>query len=164
MPGERDNVALKRSSNALDKLMNRLKNIEKFIDAFDPLLDERLLLDENLNTVKTIYKDYQAKLSDLMEVIPPDQFLERATKVEQFDLRYTKTIAAVKRLIIQIDPPGRTENGREEKPEVTTKIRLPDNPLQVFSGNLNEWVYFREKLKSLTTDNVSLNEVQKHHY
>jgi hypothetical protein len=62
MPGERDNVALKRSSNALDKLMNRLKNIEKFIDVFDPLLDERLLLYENLNTVKTIYKDYQAKL------------------------------------------------------------------------------------------------------
>jgi hypothetical protein len=68
----------------------------------------------------------------------PDQFLERAAKVEQFDLLYTKTIVAVKRLIIEIDPPGRTENDREEKPEVTTKIRLPDIPLPVFSGNLNE--------------------------
>jgi hypothetical protein len=87
-------------------LMNRLKNIEKIIDTFDPLCDERMLLDENLNIVKTIYKDYQTKLSDLMEVIPPEQFLERAAKVKQFDLLFTKTIVAVKRLIIQVDPPG----------------------------------------------------------
>jgi hypothetical protein len=80
--------------------MNRLKNIEKFINTFDSLCGERLLLDDNLNTVKTIYKDYQAKLSDVMEVIPPEQFLESAAKVEQFDLLYTKTIVAVKRLII----------------------------------------------------------------
>jgi CII-binding regulator of phage lambda lysogenization HflD len=87
-------VALKRSTNALDMLMNRLKNIEKFIDTFDPLGDERLLLDENFNSVKTIYKDFQAKLSDLMEVISAQQFLERAANVEQFDLLYTKTIVA----------------------------------------------------------------------
>jgi hypothetical protein len=79
-----------------------------------------LLLDENLTTVKTLYNDYQAKLSDLMEVIPPEQFQERAVDVEQFDM---KTILAVKRLIIQVDPPGRNETGGEEKPEVTTKIR-----------------------------------------
>jgi hypothetical protein len=71
MSRERDNVALNRSTNALDMLMNRLKNIEKFIDIFDPLCDERLLLDENLNTMKTIYKDNQTKLSDQMEVISP---------------------------------------------------------------------------------------------
>jgi hypothetical protein len=70
-------------------LMNRLKNIKKFIDTFDLLCNERLLLDENLNTVNTINKDDQAKLSDLLEVIPSEQFLERAAKVEQF----TKTIA-----------------------------------------------------------------------
>jgi hypothetical protein len=131
MPGERDNVALKRSTNALGMLMNRLKNFEKFIDTFNPLCDKRLLLDENLNTVKTIYKDYQAKLSDLMEVIPPEQFLERAAKVEQFDLQYMKTIVTVKQLIIQVDPPGRTETGGKEKPEVTKKITLPDISLPV---------------------------------
>jgi hypothetical protein len=134
--------------------MNRLKNIEKFIDTFDPLCDERLPLDENLNTVKTIYKDYQAKLSDLMEVISPEQFLERAAKVEQFDLQDMKTIVTVKQLIIQVDPPSRSETGGEEKPEVTKKIRFSDIPLPVFSGNLSEWVYFREKFKSLITDNV----------
>jgi hypothetical protein len=47
---------------------------EKLIDTFDQLCDERLLLDENLNTVKTSYKDYQAKLSDPVEVILPEQF------------------------------------------------------------------------------------------
>jgi hypothetical protein len=80
-------------------------------------------LDENLNTVKTLYIGYEAKLSDLLELNPPEQFQERAAKVEQFDLLYTKTIVAVKRLIIQVDLPGRTETGGEEKPEVvTTKI------------------------------------------
>jgi hypothetical protein len=100
MPGGRDNVALNSSTIDLDILMNLLQNIEKFIDIFDSLCGERLLLDKNLNTEKIIYKDYEAKLSDLMEVIPPEQFLESAAKVEQFDLLYTKSIVAVKRLII----------------------------------------------------------------
>jgi hypothetical protein len=60
--------------------------------------------------MKTIYKDKQTKFSDLMEAIPPEQFLN------------TKTIVASQ---ATNDPPGRTKTGGEEKHEVTTKIRLP---------------------------------------
>jgi hypothetical protein len=43
---------------------------------------------------------------------------------------------------------------------------MPHIPLPVFSGNLNEWVYFREKFKfkSLISENAAFNDVQKHHY
>jgi hypothetical protein len=89
-------TSLLRATNALGMLMNRLKNIEKYIETFDPLCGDRLLLDENLTSVKNPHNDYQ--------VILPEQFQERAVDVEQFAMLYTKTILAVKRLIIQVDP------------------------------------------------------------
>jgi hypothetical protein len=94
-----------------------------------------------------------------MDIISDDQFGNRATKVEEFDILYTTTIVTTKRQKIDHGP-----STREQKPEVTTKIKLPDIPLLVFSGNLNEWVYFREKFKALITDNAALHYVQKHHY
>jgi hypothetical protein len=47
----------------------------------------------------------------------PEQFQERAAKVEQFDLLYTKTIVAVKRMIIQVDPPRLVEKRNLKSPQ-----------------------------------------------
>jgi hypothetical protein len=99
-----------------------------------------------------------------MEVIPDDQFENRTAKVEEFDILYTIKTVIMKQQKIDHGPSEQSEKRGEQEPEITTKIRLPDIPLPAFSGNLNEWVYFREKFKSLITDNAALKDVQKHHY
>jgi hypothetical protein len=144
--------------------LNLLKNLQKAVEAFDPEADDILVLDQNLDTMQTLYRDYQTKLAELMNVIPKDQFENRAAKIEEFDILYTTTTVTTKRQKKDHGPSEQSKNTGEQKPEVITKIKLPDIPLPVFSGNLNEWVYFREKFKALITDNAALNDVQKHHY
>jgi hypothetical protein len=138
---ERTDALFKRACNDLDMKLNRLKNLQKSVEAFDPEADGILVLHQNLNTEKTIYRDYQIKLAELMEVIPDDQFEPRAAKVDEFDILYTTTIVTIKRQKIDHGPSEQPENTGEQKPDVTNKIKLPDIPLPVFSGNLNEWVY-----------------------
>jgi hypothetical protein len=157
---ERTDDLFKRACNDLDMKLNRLKDLQKSVEVFDPEADDILVLD----TVKILYRDYQTKLAELMDVIPDDQCENRAAKVEEFGILYTTTIVTTKQQKIDHGPSEESENTGEQKPKVTTKIKLPDIPLQVFSGNLNEWGYFREKFKALITDNAALIDVQKHHY
>jgi hypothetical protein len=130
---EPTDVLFQRPCNDLHMKLNQLKNPKKYVEAFDP---DILVLD----IVETLYRDYQTKLAELMDVIPNDQF-------EEFDILYTTTIIKIKRQKIDHGPSEESENTGEQKPEVTTKIKLPDIPLPVFSGNLNEWVYFRDKFR-----------------
>jgi hypothetical protein len=73
-----------------------------------------------------------------MSVIPNGQLENRAAKVEEFDILYTTTIVTTKRQKIDHGSSEQSTNTGEQKPELTTKIKLPDIPLPVFSGNLNE--------------------------
>jgi hypothetical protein len=69
-----------------------------------------------------------------------------------------QTNALVKRLLKQFEKP---EGAPNAKPAT---IRLPDIPLPTFSGNHNEWVYYRERFTALISTNETLKDFQKLHY
>jgi hypothetical protein len=54
----RTDVLFKLACNDLDMKLNRLKNLQKAVEAFDPEAHDKLVLDQNLDTVKTLYRDY----------------------------------------------------------------------------------------------------------
>jgi hypothetical protein len=53
-------------------------------------------------------------------------------------------------------------------PNITTgpsiKVRLPQLLIPNFTGNLQEWVTFKDTFMSLVGDNINIPNVQKFHY
>jgi hypothetical protein len=75
----RDDVALIRSTNQLEVLATRLNSLEESVKSFNIETDDVLRLDVFSDTLKTVEVEYEGRLSDLLAIIPLDDF---ATRVE----------------------------------------------------------------------------------
>jgi hypothetical protein len=164
MPGKeetsRDAVALKRSTNQLEVLATRMKSLDESVKSFDIETDDVLKLDVFSETLKTVQVEYEGKLSDLLAIIPADDFAERVEITNSFYELCGEITVRLKRLL-------HTHKQPESRPgttEAAARIKLPDIPLPIFRGEFNEWVYFREKFTALINDNASLSDYQKLHY
>jgi hypothetical protein len=146
----RDDVALIRSTNQLEVLATRLNSLEESVKSFNIETDDVLRLDVFSDTLKTVQVEYERKLSDLLAIIPSDNFAERVEVTNSFYELCGEITVRLKRLLHTHKPP----EGRPGTTEVAARMKLPDIPLPIF----RVWAYFRKKFTALINDNESLSD------
>jgi hypothetical protein len=104
-------------------------------------------LHEELETLKTLSPRQHSALGEHLAIVEDDEFEETIPKASEFELLFKQTNGLVKRLLEQFEKPEGTPNAKSDT------IRLPEISLPTFSGNQNEWVYYRERLTALISTN-----------
>jgi hypothetical protein len=72
---------LKRSANQFEVLATRMNSLNESVNI---KTDDVLRLDVFSDTLKTVQVEYERKLSDLLAIIPPDDFPERGQVTNSF--------------------------------------------------------------------------------
>jgi hypothetical protein len=138
----RNDVRIKRATNQLDTISLRVSKIADAVNAFNPETNDAFFLEEKQISLQTAHREYQQHLADLYEVLPDEDCAARMTEVTEFEECLDDANVVIRRKLSKIKKPSTsTGNNNESK----SRIRLPEIPLPTFSGDYNEWVYFREK-------------------
>jgi hypothetical protein len=93
-----------------------------------------LILNEKLKKLKQLNRYHTTQVFHLFESISVEQMKERLVNIEAFDTLYEKTVFKLKRLLVLHKPQEQT--GQYQKPEPSTKVKLPEIPLLTLDVDL----------------------------
>jgi len=151
---------LKTIEIALELLEARVQAIRNWSTAYDPAIQDILLVDEKLNALSVINADYLSKFNEVYMLLPDDLREGRSALFHTFQSELDNLVVTLKRIKVI----NREETPPPHSPPPEPRIQLPAIPLPQFKGSIGDWVFFRDKFTALIIDNVSLDETQRLHY
>jgi hypothetical protein len=140
------------------KTKSAFTRLERFADNYvvDPKPEQ---LEVRLKLVNENWQKYN-NVQDELEELCHDS--ENQQQREEMDERYCYLTGFIQTKMKELELSGSPELNVTTEPSV--KVRLPQLSIPKFSGNLQDWVTFKETFLSLVGDSVTIPDIQKFHY
>lgn len=160
----RTSVNLKQLIRKRGVCKGKLTNFRKFIDKINKenLTAEQLLeIEMRLDYISSAFQEYD-NYQNSIETLSTDADKE-ALEREQFEISYFQTTGLGKSLLRQAGTRSGEPESRRNVPEPSESIKYPDIPLPSFSGDLTNWIEFRDTFDALINQS-NLKAIQKFKY
>ncbi|XP_062557315.1 uncharacterized protein LOC134222188 [Armigeres subalbatus] len=137
--------------------------IKSFNDTFDPANSGQVPIRiQRLDALWREFEETQEEI-EILEEAEQDFLQER----EEFQTLYYELKASLQgKLPVQppVPPPLPSAQPLNSSVPISSSVRLPEIKLKEFTGNLEDWIPFRDLFVSLIHSSVQLTAVQKMHY
>lgn len=155
------------------RLLNMLDGVERFIKDYEPTRDE-CQVSVRLQRLEALGKEFyevRDQIELLMDaesdtsVIDPKREEEDRLASSSFEDRYCLAKALLEKKVLPPTTSTSIGNGQLGDQSVSfSKVKLPEIRLPSFSGNLKDWVTFRDSFRSLIHDNKQLTDMDRFSY
>lgn len=169
-PREKKTPTLKLLMVQLKNIQTSLDDIWRFVQDFQPTCTASAI-NVRLDSIDELWKNYRAILN---EVQAHDEFEDEEGAYDTARLLYSDRYYNCKSLLMDkakefVGPDEGNQSIRGNETLLhghgtLDHVRLPQIKLQVFDGNIDEWISFRDLYTSLIHRKTDLPEVEKFHY
>lgn len=134
--------------------------IKAFNDEYDPTKEGQVKV--RIERLDNLWREFE-EVQDEIEVLEEadEEFSEER---QNFQTLYFELKAALQAKLPQLPSSSNQVRQATVLNPISSNVRLPEIKLREFSGNLDEWVSFRDLYVSLIHTNQQLTAVQKLHY
>ena len=148
----------KRLTRICANTKSAFTRMEKFVDNY--MVDQKPEQSEvRLKLIIENWEKYNQAQEELEE-LGHDSYNQQQR--EEMEERYCHLIGFIQTKLKQLEITGPPESN--VNPEPSAKVRLPQLPIPMFSGHLQDWVTFKETFLSLVGHNKLIPDIQKFHY
>ncbi|GBN31804.1 hypothetical protein AVEN_235929-1 [Araneus ventricosus] len=106
--------------------------------------------------------DYTSKF---FRTVPDDDFEEKESSLSEIEDDIFQIEVSLKSLLLELRSNTSDSNSLNAKSiDKTFSIKLPEIPLPLFNGKIEEWNSFKQQFLNLINDNPNLIENQKYYY
>lgn len=146
--------------NTRGQIKGKVTRFQNFLDEWGDNVDP-LQVQARLEKLEDHYKQFEEVQGKLEELDPKNVAI--ISERETFETSYYNALAAAKRVLQKLQTAD-----IKDKPvqtfENTQRAKLPKIELKTFSGDLEDWLSFKNLFTSLIHNVTSLPKVEKLHY
>ena len=132
--------------------------MEKFVDNY--MIDQKPeQLEVRLRLITENWEKYN-QAQDELEELGHDSYNQQQR--EEMEERYCHLTGFIQTKLKELEVTGSPEPNGNAEPSV--KVKLSQLSIPIFSGQLQDWVTFKDTFLSLVGNNTSIPNIQKFHY